>query len=52
MNDDEASLTHVSSKSKMADIFTKSFDAKRFIFFRDHLVVSRATLQFVTPTKA
>ena len=52
VNDGEVSLTHVSSENQLADIFTKSFDAQRFIFLRDHLVVSRATLRFVTPTIA
>ena len=32
--------------------FTKSVDAQRFIFLQDHVVVSRATLRFVTSTKA
>ena len=50
VNDGEVSLTHVSSENQLADIFTKSFDAQRFIFLRNHLVVSRATLRFVTPT--
>ena len=52
VNDGEVSLTHVSSENQLADIFTKSFDAQRFIFLRDHLVVSCATLYFITPTMA
>ena len=52
VNDGEVSLTHVSSENQSADLFAKSFEAQRLIFQRDHLVVSRATLRFVTPTKA
>ena len=50
VNDGEVQLDHVPSEHQLADIFTKSFDSHRFIFLRNHLVVSRATLRFVTST--
>ena len=52
VNDGKVSLTHVSSENQSADIFTKFFNAQRFNFLRDLLVVSRSTLRFVRPTKA
>ena len=47
VNDGEVLLDHVDSEHQLADVFTKSFDSKRFTFLRDHLVVSRRTLTFV-----
>ena len=47
VNDGEVLLDHVDSEHQLADVFTKSFDSKRFTFLRDHLVVARRTLRFV-----
>ena len=45
VNDGEVLLDHVDSEHRLADVFTKSFDSKRFTFLRDHLVVSRRTVK-------
>ena len=49
VNDGEITLEPVTSENQLADIFTKSFEPKRFLFLRNHLVVSRATVLNVVP---
>ena len=44
VNDGEILLEPIDSENQLADIFTKSFEPRRFIFLRNHLVVSRATV--------
>ena len=44
VNDGEILLEPIDSENQLADIFTKSFEPRRFIFLRNHLVVSRATI--------
>jgi len=48
VNDGEVLLEPIDSENQLADIFTKSFEPKRFNFLKNHLVVSRATIMNVT----
>ena len=50
VNVGKVQLDVVPSEHQLADIFTKSYDQHRYIFLHNHLVVSRATLRFVTST--
>ena len=51
VNDGKVLLEPIDSEYQLADIFTKSFAPKRFLFLRDHLVVSRATILNFTTVK-
>ena len=44
VNDGEVLLEPIDSENQLADIFTKSFEPKRFNFLKNNLVVSRATI--------
>ena len=52
VNDGDILLEPVDSENQLADIFTKSFEPKRFLFLRNHLVVSRATILNLTNVKS
>jgi hypothetical protein len=52
VNDGDILLEPVDSENQLADIFTKSFEPKRFLFLRNHLVVSRATILNFTNVKS
>jgi hypothetical protein len=40
----EILMEPIDSENQLAYIFTKSFEPRRIIFLRNHLVVSRATV--------
>ena len=44
VNDEEIIIEPIDSENHLADIFTKSFEPRRCMFLRNHLVVSRATI--------
>ena len=52
VNDGDILLEPVDSENQLADIFTKSFELKKFLFLRNHLVVSRATILNFTNVKS